>query len=295
MVRKLIGSLVVGGLILGAVFGRDAGSYLRTGAQRLQKSVTHEIPVEFELDRARDLVKHLLPEIRRSMHVVAEQQVEVERLAATLASRSEELDTQKHTIFRLKEHLEQGSAHIRLAGVNYTPREVEHDLAKRFERYRVAEETRNHEQALLDAKSKMLAANQDKLRDMLSQKKELELQLARLEARLNSVQAVEAVQGIAVDDSQLQRARDLIASLDRELDVRERLLAAEGEFSDLLPVGEADELATPVNVMADIDAYFAPADSAAARTEAETDHEGQVSHDADSDAQLTAAAAGRSR
>jgi hypothetical protein len=71
MIKKAL--LVVGGL--GAttlvLFGRDACSYVGTTYSRLTSSVKESVPVEFQIDRAREMVRDLEPEIRRSMHVIA--------------------------------------------------------------------------------------------------------------------------------------------------------------------------------------------------------------------------------
>ena len=80
MVKK---SLVVGGvivLLLGLFFGRDAISYSKTALGGLRQSVKDAVPVEFELTRARDMIKGLKPEIRHNMHVIATEEVEVDDL-----------------------------------------------------------------------------------------------------------------------------------------------------------------------------------------------------------------------
>ena len=89
MVKK---SLVVGGvivLLLGLFFGRDAISYSKTSLGWVRQSVKDAVPVEFELTRARDMIKGLTPEIRHNMHVIATEEVEVQGLRENLAARSD--------------------------------------------------------------------------------------------------------------------------------------------------------------------------------------------------------------
>ncbi len=80
MIKKAL--LVVGGL--GAttlvLFGRDAASYVGTTYHRVTSSVKESVPVEFQIDRAREMVRDLEPEIRRSMHVIAKEEVALEQL-----------------------------------------------------------------------------------------------------------------------------------------------------------------------------------------------------------------------
>jgi hypothetical protein len=62
------------------LFGRDAASYVSTTYHRLTHRVQESVPVEFQIDRARQMVRDLEPEIRRSMHVIAKEEVEVAEL-----------------------------------------------------------------------------------------------------------------------------------------------------------------------------------------------------------------------
>jgi chromosome segregation ATPase len=141
------------------------------------------------------------------------------------------------------------------AGRTYTVNQVEKDLAERFNRFKVAEETLHREQEILSAKQSALDANRRKLEGMLSARKDLEVEIERLEARHRSVQAAEAVSELEIDDSALQRARTLIADLNKELDVRERVLDSEGKFTGLIPV-EAGSTETPADIADQVARYF---------------------------------------
>jgi hypothetical protein len=48
-------------------------SYVRTGANTVRATIKQEVPLEFEIQRARELVEQLAPEIRQSLHVIAEE------------------------------------------------------------------------------------------------------------------------------------------------------------------------------------------------------------------------------
>ena len=43
------------------------------------------MPIEFQIERARDMIKDLVPEIRKNMHVIAKEEVEVKRLDEQIA------------------------------------------------------------------------------------------------------------------------------------------------------------------------------------------------------------------
>ena len=69
--------------VLGVFFlGRDALSYVGTSVGWIKDSVKNSVPIDFELQRARRLIKNLVPDIRQNMHRIAAEEVEVQRLAA---------------------------------------------------------------------------------------------------------------------------------------------------------------------------------------------------------------------
>jgi hypothetical protein len=75
MIKKSL--MAVGGLSLLMVlfFGRDAASYVRTSFGWMKDTVRSQVPVEFEIERARRMVKNLVPDIRQNMHVIAQEEV----------------------------------------------------------------------------------------------------------------------------------------------------------------------------------------------------------------------------
>ena len=79
--------------------------------------------------------------------------------------------------------------------------------------------------------------------------------IEQLEARLKSVQAAQITSTIEFDDSQLSRAKILIRELNKQLDVRTKLMDAEGKFSGLIPV-ESAKVPVEVNIAKEIDDYF---------------------------------------
>lgn len=250
----LIGTAVAG--LLGAfVFGRDTVSYMRTGASSVRNAVKSEVPVEFEIERAREMVEHLVPDIRQCIETIAAQQVDAEHLQEQIASRQIELGTQKEAILALRSDLEDGRTSLVYSGRSYSQDEVKRDLAARFARYKTAEQTLETDQKILRAREKALDANREKLDGMLSSKKDLEVKLEQLEARLKAVQAAETVSSLEIDDSRLTRAKKLIRELNRQLDIKEKMLDAEGQFTGLIPVEKSQD-DVPADLTRQIDTYF---------------------------------------
>ena len=255
MLRKaLVGSAIL--LTMGSfVFGRDVFSYMRTWGSSVKNAVKNEVPIEFEVERARELVEKLVPDVRDCMHVIAEQQVDIEQRLKEIARREQGIGDQKQRILTLRSDLDSGRSTFQYASRTYTSDQVRRDLALRFNRYKAAEETLSRDQQILAAHRKSLRANEDKLDTLLVAKQELQVKIEQLEARVKTVQAAEAASSLEFDDSRLARAKSLIRDLNKQLDVKEKMLDAEGKFTGLIPV---DSPAEPVidNITEEIDLYF---------------------------------------
>jgi peptidoglycan hydrolase CwlO-like protein len=237
------------------IFGGDVLSYASTWGSSVRNAVKSEVPLEFEIERARTDVENLVPDIRDMMHVIASSQVDIEHKAAEVTKKETALETQKKSLLTLRDDLGSGKSRFVYASHSYTAEEVRKDLEKRFKQFKVAESSLKSNQQILSAWQKTLASNQEKLDTMLSAKLDLEVQLEQLHARLKSVEAAEATETFKFDDSRLARAKKLIVELNKQLDVREREANMEGQVNGLIPV-EASAEPTDESIADRIDAYF---------------------------------------
>jgi hypothetical protein len=256
MLKKLILGTAAIATLGSIVVGKDLWSYARSGFLAARDHVRHEVPMEFEITRARHEIERLLPEVRKSLHVIAEGQVEIARLQDSLQRRTDSLVEQEHSIRNLSSDLRRDDTRYTYAGRNYSRREVERDLNERFQRYKIAEETVKRDQQVLAAKERSLAANRETLETMLSQRKRLEAELERLDARWRTVQARQQIQGLSLDDSRLNRVRSQIALLEKRLDVEDAVLAAEGDLTGLIPIEKDRPGTEDDDVLAAVDRYF---------------------------------------
>jgi len=256
MLRKSIFGMLaltaVGGLFLGG----ELFSYARTGMSAARHRIRAEVPVEFEIERARQEVERLLPQVRKSMHLMAEEQVEVAQLRQSIARREKHLANQEQAILSLTADLKSKEGKFQYAGHQYRRDEVEKDLAERFKRFKIAEETVRQERQVLGAKESALTVSRETLEGMLSQRKTLEAQLERLEARLRTVQARKEIHGLHVDNSHLARVQTLISQIEKRLDVEDAVLAAEGDLNGLIPVDQKDEAVDARDLTSEVESYF---------------------------------------
>ncbi|HEX6985364.1 MAG TPA: hypothetical protein VF170_08300 [Planctomycetaceae bacterium] len=245
------------------VFGTSALSYMETGVHEVRQAVRAEVPLDFEIARAEQEIEKIAPEIEKCMHVIAEQQYDVEQREAEIARREEDLTIQKEAILALRADLDSGRDEFVYASRRFSADDVREDLARRFDRYKTAEETLKRDRQVVEARRKALAANEEKLDNMLAVKKELAVKLENLEARLAAVQASEAVSDLHIDDTQLARAKELIRELDKQIGTRETLLNNEGRFTGGIPVeADREEQRNVEDVEEQVDAYFGQAPEA---------------------------------
>jgi chromosome segregation ATPase len=252
MIKKLV---IAGGVlfVLGALFvGRDAISYIRTSAGYLKDTVQESVPIEFQIERARGMIKDLVPEVRKNMHVIAKEEVEVQRLKEQIDQSQARLAKEKEEVLRLKTDLAGGQSVFKYAGRSYSAEQVKVDLANRFERYKTGEATLASLQQILAARQRSLDAARQKLEGMLAAKRQLGVEVENLEARLQMIAAAQTTSNYQFDDSRLGRVKELVANLRTRLEVAERLVNAETSMHGEIPL----DVPTPENIVDEVTEYF---------------------------------------
>jgi len=200
------------------------------------------------------MVENLVPEIRTCMHVIAEEEVNIDHLNREIAQGETGLNRQKEEILALRKDLDLNKSTYQYASRRYSSGEVRQDLSQRFQRYKTAEATVSSKQEIRNQREKSLVAAREKLESMLNEKRTLEVEIEHLEARVKQVQAAQTASKFSLDDSQLSRARQLISELNKHLDVQARMLDSEGRFTGLIPVEVSAQV--PEDLSRQIDEYF---------------------------------------
>jgi chromosome segregation ATPase len=256
MVKKTLMVVAGAALLLGLFFGRDGASYVATSWGRVQSAVKDSVPIQFELDRARQMIKDLDPEIRGNMHEIAKEETEIERLARRVENEREGLAKAKSAILRLKSDLESDSGSLYYAGRRYTEQEVRVDLANRFERFKVNESTVEKLDQIMAARQSKLDAARQKLEEMLAAKERLEVEVENLEAQLKMVEVAQTASEFNFDDSQLSRTRKLLDDIRTRIEVAGKMVDADKAIHPEIPV---DEPADQEDITDTISAYFGEA------------------------------------
>ncbi|MCA9190238.1 MAG: hypothetical protein KDB03_00695 [Planctomycetales bacterium] len=253
------GSYAAGGVLLagGLLFGTDGMSYLRSSAKSVQTAVKDGVPLEFELQRARDMVEDILPELRANVRVIAQEEVEIAHLRNEIATAGDKLAVQRQTVVALREQLRTNDLTFVSHGRKVSRDSLTEQLASGLDRYKQSEATLVSKQRLLEAREKSLTAAQQVLERSRARKSELEQKIEALTAQYRLVQAQSVGTKVSIDDSQLARADKLITDIQKRLDTAQRVLAHESELIEMdsaivrLDISEADLLSEVDNLLED--------------------------------------------
>jgi chromosome segregation ATPase len=264
MIKKVI--LVGAGafLVAALLFGRNAIGYFRTSLSWVRESANNAVPVEFQIDHARNMIKDLTPEVRQNMHVIAKEEVELKRLEEQIAGAEARLAREKDDMLRLKADLTAGPGPFHYGNRSYTADEVKTDLANRFQRFKTGEATLASLKSIHQARQRGLEAARQRLDGMLAARRQLQVDVENLDARNQMVAAAQTTSNFQFDESHLGRVKELVSNLRTRLDVAERLANAETEFQGEIPLDKA----TPKNILEQVGRYLGSAapDAAAVAT-----------------------------
>jgi len=238
MIKKVI---IVGGLVFVVamlVGGTSAISYVRTSTGYVADSVRDTVPIKFEIERARGMIDNLVRDVRSNMHMIAKEEVRVKQLGEQIEHAEAKLAREKGHMMRLKSDLETGRSVYQYAGRSYSYDRVKIDLANRLKRYKTSDDTLGSWRQMYEARSASLDAARQKLEGMLASKRQLGVAVENLEAKLQMIEATKATSEYQFDDSRLGQVKELVSHLQNRLEVAGKLVAAESNFHDEIPLDE---------------------------------------------------------
>ena len=286
MVTKWLKMIAVVVLVLGIIgvllFGKDIVSYLRSSAKSVQDAVKSNVPTEFELRRARDLLEEIIPEMHANIRLIAQEEVEIAALKSDIERSGEAGMAERHHIDRLSGVLgDTRLASYTIGGSRYDRDQLKEELAQRFDRFKEAEIVLASKRRLLAAREKTLRAALGLLERTRSQKILLAQKIETLESQNRLIQAAAVGSAIEFDNSKLTQTEKLIGQIRKRLDVAERVLAHESRFVQPIPIDNTSE----EDLLAEVREYL---DGPAERQTASTEEQNQLVSRADTGKALPA-------
>lgn len=252
MLKKLIFAGGVVALLSTMALGVPLWSWARCGASWVSDSAGDAVPLEWELKRARQMISDLRPEIEGNAERIAREKVEVARLKSRVSESQERLSKTQSDIERLSEDLRSGDDAYTYAGRTYTSQQVKSDLGHRFKRYKTRKQTADKLRQMLDAREASLAAAHERMDAMLSAKRQLEVEVENLQARVSSLRVAQTSSKLNLDDSQLAQTRELLDDIATRIDVAEETMSVDAEYFGQIELDEPRE----ENLLDEISVYF---------------------------------------
>ncbi len=172
------------------------------------------VPIEFEIARARKMVETLEPEITKRKRDIALDELKLAELKKHIKEDEKRLAQRWSDIKRMRDDLARGDNTYVYAGGTYTAKQVETDLTGKFDRFATGEATHRQNRKVLGIREKGLAVAQEKLKSLIAAKRQLEVEVESLEARLKMVEAAKARGERNVENIQLSKIRQLLSDIE---------------------------------------------------------------------------------
>ena len=245
-------------LLLALLFGSDATSYVTTSVASVRDSVKNSVPVEFELERARQQISDITPEIRKNMELIAREEVEIEKLETNISEFEGKLTEDEKSIKRLNADLSSGVEYVTYHGVEYTASDVKRDLANRFDEFKTDNETLTNLKKLRATRMDNLKSVRGKLAGMQASQRKLRVEVENLAARNKMIEVTKSASEIEIDESQLAKANALLDNLDSRLSTEEKLSNVKNQSLDRIPV----ETEATTDILDEVANYFGSQETA---------------------------------
>jgi len=235
MLKKAViaGLAVVVGVAVLAWLSPKLISTIRYQAGQAVESVENAVPLETEIGRLRAEVKRLEADEHQSYDLVAHQAVEVDKLRRDVDDTTAGMDKQWTNIEAMRNSLgDDVKTSFRFGNRTYSREEVTEQLARDFNSYQNCEKELKAKKELLSAADKSLFASENQLGALKGTRRDMEVELAKLEADLKLVRLKEAQTSVKVDDGEYARVRADIAKLRDRVAEKQKALDYQAQFTN---------------------------------------------------------------
>ncbi len=242
-------------LVSAVLFGGRLIPYAQTAYSNVSEAVNDSVSVKFQIQAAENQLEKIGPEICEMVRKVAKEKAQIVQLERQLKTQEKGLEKSYDEMMTLRNHLESGdTVYVATNGKGYKNSRVEEDLRNRFSVYQTAEQTVEKSNQIIELRKQALESAHAKLDDAKAMQRELEVQLANLNARERMVDVAKTASNINMDDSQIARTQDLINDISARLDAEEIMINMSPEYLGSIPVSNSD--VSEGDILRDMDRYF---------------------------------------
>ena len=229
MKKIIFGAVLAVVGLSGMGFGTGAFSYLSTAWNQATEAIEGEIPVEFQIERAKNILTQLQPEIKSTLLKVARKEIEYDNINERIAAVSRSVDESKKELMAT----DQISDKTRITYVSH----------------KTNQSTLSSLEQLAALKLKTIEAGKKKLLQMSEAQTALRITIEELEVRNETLTLLQNEAGTFEDSAVLAEVQSIISSLTTRIGVAEKLLDIEGALNQ--------EAASDTSMDAEIAAFIA--------------------------------------
>ncbi|HZT80892.1 MAG TPA: hypothetical protein VFA26_11740 [Gemmataceae bacterium] len=249
-------AVAAGLLVLGfTTAGRKACSLARLGWHRVEVGADEMIPPEVEIERLRNELAQMGPEMKKHLGKMAEEMVAVENLKKDIAEHRAELDKQRQAIAVMQKELKSGEKVIEINGKTFPRHRIENKLVGDWETFKRSEALLRNKEQLLEQKEQGLETAREQLKAMEEAKEQLKLELAQLETEVKAMRVAEARDKMHFDDSRLGRVKEDVAKLKNRIKTKIQKDELVRKYT-ADPGVEINKKVKAEETLKEIDAYF---------------------------------------
>jgi hypothetical protein len=167
------------------------GSYARTAWHKVKTAAKCQVPLEFQLESARNEIAQLIPDMQKHIDVIAQETIAVRRMKDDITLTRANLAEQKKNLVAVKDELKKGEVKFLYGSRFYSADRVGQKLARDLASCQRCEKELESREKMLEAKETALDAAREQLASMKSEKEKLEVLVAQMEAELKTLRVAQ--------------------------------------------------------------------------------------------------------
>ncbi len=222
MCKKLclaVGAVIVGLVVIGI---SPRLSAIVSDKYHAAKTWMDTVPPEKQLSDLKAEANKIDEDIKKNLGKLATQEVETERFEASLSKMKDNQTALREDITAMTKALDSKETKVSYNGRTFRQSELASRLESKVNEYeRIKTEVKSREQ-VLTSKHQMLELSHQRISEMRKQKDALRVDIAKLEARIESIKLKQVDCPVSMDDSQVSKCRALADKLDRQLAEEEK-------------------------------------------------------------------------
>lgn len=207
------------------IFGDKLVMKLESWKHVLRDNMEEQMPLEVEIERARRRTAELVTVILKQREIVVRQSIDADNLRTEIAKAEKKQGEQKKELLALRASLSRSETQYTSdPGIDGAPLGKQQQLEAAFENYQMADATLDARREVLRIRVQTLFDAQKQLHAVEKSRKQLQLQVENLVARLELVRAKSGTGTSVVDKESMAQSASQLERLDNRLKFMEGML-----------------------------------------------------------------------